>query len=539
MRMSLRSAVGLSLGAVLGISACADTMPLDPGTTPAFDANVGTFEASIQATPAGYIRIGVVPSATSITLGAEGAWTLRDKATNAVLFSGNGGGLTASLLTAGEVRTRRWFQVTCTGVPATVTDLVTRGQAAGFETLTEDLGFCVRVLFGTLPVGETADDRTAFQAALAAAGLPSNGFWQTKTIVTGESQLSIEHDDDEKVALNPVVIESADGIVQINGAPYRGLGEVWTNSGGTLAGINELPLEPYLYGVVPLELPPVPYGLPEAQKAQAVAARTYALANMGKRAADGYDLLPTTGDQVYGGVNAEHPVSTAAVDATTGVVAVYDGALISTLYHSTSGGFTANSEDVFANPVPYLRGVPDQHRGSAFEHASLEAFKRHANPKNLRNAAEGDYEADWSVYHRWVVNWTHDEMAQALSIGFGVPVTRVDDIRVVERADHGRVLRIEFETDAGTLVGLKDAIRSRLPYPNASGTFSSLRSTMFFLEPHQVQGEVVGWIAYGGGWGHGVGMSQTGAVGLAEKGATFEEILAYYYQGSALETRSF
>lgn len=336
------------------------------------------------------------------------------------------------------------------------------------------------------------------------------------------------------------MLESSDGIVLIDGAPYRGVVEVWTNSSGTLAAINELPLEQYLYGVVPRELPPGPYGLPEAQKAQAVAARTYALANMGKRSADGYDLLPTTSDQVYGGVAAEHPVSTAAVDATAGVVAVYNGALISTLYHSTSGGFTANSEDVYANAVPYLRGVPDAERGKALEHVpSLDVFMRHANPTNLRARAGGDFEADWSVYHRWVVTWTFDEMAQALSSGFGTTVTRVDSIVVTDRADHGRVREIVFYTDAGALVGTKDGIRSRLPYFNANGTLSSLRSTLFFIEPWKERGSIVGWKAYGGGWGHGVGMSQTGAVGMAERGRTYQEILAHYYQGSTTEVREY
>ncbi len=538
MRTSLSYALAVS-ATLLGLGACADHSLTDPQPDRDFGPRVAANDVSLQATPAGFIRIGVVPTATSITLGAEGAWTLRDKATGDAIVSATGGAATASLLAAGEVRTRRWLQHACTGNTQLAEDLVQQAIAAGFEGRTEFVSTvpCTRILFGTIPITATAADQAAFQAELAAAGLPNTGFFTNRTIVTGESQLKIEHGATERIALNPVVIESADGIVLIDGDPYRGLGEVWTNSGGTLAGINELALETYLYGVVPRELPPVPYGLAEAQKAQAVAARTYALANMGKRASDGYDLLPTTSDQVYGGVAAEHPISTAAVDETAGTVAVYQGALISTLYHSTSGGFTANSEDVYANFVPYLRGVPDRERGNSLEHASLQAFKRHANPKNLRNSANGDYEADWSVYHRWVVNWSHDEMAAALAAGFGQPVTRVDAIRVVDRADHGRVRQIEFDTDVGTLVAFKDQIRSHLPYPTASGGLSSLRSTLFFIEEHTVQGEDVGWIAYGGGWGHGVGMSQTGAVGMAEKGATYEEILAHYYQGSTVEVR--
>src|SRR5690606_22343102 len=199
--------------------------------------------------------------------------------------------------------------------------------------------------------------------------------------------------------------------VRIGGSRYRGLAEVGYNSGGTLAGINELPIEQYLYGVVPHELPPDPYGELEAQKAQAVAARTYALSGLGKRSADGYDLLPTTADQVYGGFDAEHPISTQAVDGTAGVVATFAGAFAQTLYHSTSGGFTANNEDVYNSaPVSYLRGKPDAERGRSLEHApSHAAFKRAANPTNLRAAAHGDFEADWTRYHRWVVEWSMQE----------------------------------------------------------------------------------------------------------------------------------
>ena len=90
--------------------------------------------------------------------------------------------------------------------------------------------------------------------------------------------------------------------------------------GGAIAGINELPLEEYLWGVVPRELGPIAFPELEALKAQAVAARTYAIANFNKRQSDGYNLLPTTADQVYGGYQDEHPLSTKAVDETEGVI---------------------------------------------------------------------------------------------------------------------------------------------------------------------------------------------------------------------------
>jgi stage II sporulation protein D len=533
----------LLLLVLLVATSCTDTMTgpdLADGRLSPTGAAVDVL-ASLQATPPGFIRIGVVPSATEITLGAADEFSVINKATGEALFTGTDGSLVVELLAAGEVRIRAWLQITCTGSEATRDALMAAGLAAGFEVDSEDLGSCTRVMYGSLPPNPDAAARTAFQQQLAAAGLTSTGFWwSARTTVIGETQIQVTDGATDVLISAPVVLESADGLVTINGNRYRGVAEVWTNSGGTLAGINELPLEQYLYGVVPRELPPGPYGLPEAQKAQAVTARTYALANMGKRGTDGYDLLPTTSDQVYGGYGAEHPVSTAAVDETTGVVAVHNGVLITTLYHSTSGGWTANSEDVFITPLPYLRGVPDAERGQALERVpSVEVFMRHANPTNLRARAEGEFESDWSQYHRWKVDWTVAEMAEVLAASLVQPITDVSAVRVLERADHGRVLRIEFVTDAGTFHATKDGIRSILRYLDANGNHAPLRSTLFHIEPTRNPGSrgVTGWKAYGGGWGHGVGMSQTGAVGMAERGRTYEEILRHYYRGIELEVR--
>lgn len=142
--------------------------------------------------------------------------------------------------------------------------------------------------------------------------------------------------------------------VKLNGKAYRGRIEVFVNSRGTLTVVNVVPLEDYLLGVVPREL-----GLPslEAQKAQAVAARTYAIANRDGFASQGFDLLPTVWSQVYGGVSAESSMPTQAVLQTRGIVATYNGKPINALYTSTCGGRTENSENIFDFNEPYLRGV--------------------------------------------------------------------------------------------------------------------------------------------------------------------------------------
>lgn len=522
---------------LLVLAACSDHLVTEPDAMQAPVRAPGSASANLQATPAGYIRVGVIPSATSIQVGGTAEFVMRNKATGDVIYSGDGEQVTVTLGSGAVSTTRYRLQVTCTSETGRDA-LIDRAEAAGVESYTENAGPCWRVMLGSFPSDASFSIRNAFRNEMIALGLSgTDSFWKLVTTVTGTTEYRITHAGGTLVSSALIVIEPLSGTVLIGGKQYRGIGEVATNSSGALAGINELPMEEYLYGVVPNELPPVPYGLAEAQKAQAVTARTYAYANLGKRKADGYDLLPTTSDQVYKGYESEAAVSTAAVDATRGIVAVSGGKLITTLYHSTSGGYTANSEDVYSAALSYLRGVPDAPRGQALEHVpTLEVFKRHGDPTNLRGAAAGDYEADWSRYHRWVVDWSAAEMAAVLSSSFATTVTRVDAITVDDRADHGRVRQIRFSTDAGELIAQKDLIRSKLRYFDSRGNIASLRSTLFFIEPvtDPKTKAITGWKAYGGGWGHGVGMSQTGAVGMAEKGSTYEEILKHYYQGVGL-----
>jgi stage II sporulation protein D len=157
----------------------------------------------------------------------------------------------------------------------------------------------------------------------------------------------------------PVVFASddeKDAPVRFNEKPYRGRLEVFTNLRGSLTVVNELGLEDYVRGVVANELSPGGYPAIEALKAQAVAARTYALKNRGQFLAQGFDLLPTTRSQVYRGLTSENPLSTRAVDETRGIVATFNGEPINALYTSTCGGRTEDSENIFNQAIPYLRG---------------------------------------------------------------------------------------------------------------------------------------------------------------------------------------
>ena len=157
--------------------------------------------------------------------------------------------------------------------------------------------------------------------------------------------------------------------VRFNERPYRGRIEVFTNTRGNLTIVNELGLEDYVKGVVANELSPGGYPAIEALKAQAIAARTYALKNRGQFMSQGFDILPTTRSQVYRGLTSENALSSRAVDETRGVIATYHGEPINALYTSTCGGRTEDSEKIFNDAVPYLRA-----RECAAEGAALDRF---------------------------------------------------------------------------------------------------------------------------------------------------------------------
>ena len=152
-----------------------------------------------------------------------------------------------------------------------------------------------------------------------------------------------------------------ESFLRLNDRSYRGIFQL-KNTGRGLALINILNLEDYLKGVVPLEMSPGTFNALEALKAQAVAARTYALKHIGRNSSLGFDLTDTQSSQVYGGLSAEHPLSNRAVEETAGEVITYKNELINALYTSTCGGMTEDAENIFSGrPVPYLKSVSCTH----------------------------------------------------------------------------------------------------------------------------------------------------------------------------------
>lgn len=510
-----------------------------------FFQGVGQNKAAAENGAEPVIRIGMIPDVQTLKVGGKGTFDLVDKITGEVLFSGTDEELSVELDSTSEIKTNYRLQVSYSSSESLILDWVSRAEAAGYPTYVEayDNGY-YRLYLGEFPADASFSVRTNFKNELVSKNLaPSDAFWKVITIAEGETKLKVTKNGEVKSTSNPVQVLAPSERVTINGKTYRGLAEVGFNSKGTLAGINELLIEEYLYGVVPRELPPNPYGELEAQKAQAIAARTYALSNLGKRSADGYDLLPTTSDQVYGGFEAEHPISNDAVETTRGIVATYEGKLITAVFHSTSGGFTANNEDVWnSEAAPYLRATHVGQKGNSLKYVpALDVYKfdEEEQTESLRESKKGDFEAGKSKYYRWNFEWTAEEISDILSTYYNKEVGKVLAINVTERSSSGRVAKIEFVTENGTFYEYKDRIRWALQYINASGNPAVLLSTLFIIEPvkDEVTGEVTGFKTNGGGWGHGVGMSQVGAVGMAEAGYTYDVILKHFYQGIALETK--
>ena len=170
-----------------------------------------------------------------------------------------------------------------------------------------------------------------------------------------------------------VLFRSNNGLVQLFGkGRYRGTVEIYSNGEGRLTVVNQVALEDYVRGVVPKEMGANEYPNVEALKAQAVAARTYVVANRGKRKNEGFDLLDTPLDQVYGGRDGEQPLADRAVAETAGLIATYNGAPIQALFTADSGGATVDNSYVFGGPQPYLKGVsnyPDKPQTLTFKGA--------------------------------------------------------------------------------------------------------------------------------------------------------------------------
>lgn len=295
----------------------------------------------------------------------------------------------------------------------------------------------------------------------------------------------------------------------LNGKPYRGVVEITSSQNPkSLVALNVVYIEDYLKGVVKAEIGKLDHPDIEAFKAQAVAARTYALSRLGQNSDKGYDLEATVIDQIYLGVEGEDPLSDQAIKLTKGKVLTYKGKLVCAYYHANCGGRTEYIEKVWDKPPqPYLISVND------------------------------DDFCSWSKNYRWEESWTKDvlqkniqEFLDSLRIFPGGDMGNLLDLKIIKRAPSGRVEQLEVVTDGGAYLLQADKIRWALK--KESRPNSILPSTWFDLEIEKGDdGSIQKVKAQGQGNGHGVGMCQTGAIGMAKAGYSYEDILLHYYPG--------
>jgi len=342
------------------------------------------------------------------------------------------------------------------------------------------------------------------------------------------------------------IVPAAGHHLRVSGVLYRGRMEVHPGQAGRLVLVNVLPLEEYLYGVVPAEMPS---GWPlEALRAQAVACRTFAVNRLSAPVRPGvFDLWPTTLHQVYGGLSRETARTNQAVDETRGQILTLHGQPILATYHSSSGGHTESSHIVWGGNRTYLTGVPDFDEESPHRH--------------------------------WTVTWTPEglgaQFQQAGHLVGAVMALRPAGIRGVSgRWTHyyvvGRLRTLRFSAnEVRTILGLHSTnfeVQVGMSNPGPvtqvlSGHHtvevlaSAGRRAAIPLGRSQVVGaqgvsQPAGGLAVlairpalhavtlvGRGRGHGVGMSQWGARGMALLGHDYRQILAHFYRGAVLTQR--
>jgi stage II sporulation protein D len=270
------------------------------------------------------------------------------------------------------------------------------------------------------------------------------------------------------------------GYVWIGDRWYRGDTQLISQS-GQITAINHVNLEQYLYSVVGAESY-ASWPL-EALKAQAVAARTYALYKKSQNNNRYYDVDTTTATQVYKGLDTEFTSTVQAVGETNGQVMTYNGKTILAVFHSSSGGHTENVEDIWSSNLPYLRGVVD------YDQTAPE--------------------------YQWSKTFTGSQLGNLIG-GVGT-ITSMTPERTTPQ---GRIVTMRVSGTGGTKRINGEQLRQALNLKSTLVNISALGNGSFQV--------------YGRGFGHGVGLSQWGAESLAQQGLNYQQILGHYYSNASL-----
>lgn len=379
--------------------------------------------------------------------------------------------------------------------------------------------------------------------------------------------------------------------IKMDGNLYKGEAAFYISE-GRLLSMNKVSLKNYLYGVLPKEI--IPSWPAEAVKAQALAARSYAVASLSPNSKLGYDVQDNQNDQVYGGYYAENAITNAYVDSTDGQMIYYDGKVITAFFHSTSGGRTENTENIWMTPVPYLKAVDDPYsldtplstwqKSLTKEEAINSAREKNPNVKEVYNIVVTDVSENGRVLQCIISTDAGDIILKKedITATFGyriIPSTwfsvtsdcdvyLISENSFVAQSNNGQGGSVLDDSSSSSnsgdsLVSSGDSILDNDKNNSPQGTENSSNTdktnpddkrvslsnkqvisssgvskidnnSLNFISSAGISKlSTVPTVYYfnGKGNGHGIGMSQYGAKKMAEDGYTYEQIIKHYYTG--------
>jgi len=372
--------------------------------------------------------------------------------------------------------------------------------------------------------------------------------------VTGTNKILFEYDcgSGTGLAVVPKPENEEKPETWFKGFRYNGGFQYLRLTGKDLTVINYVDIEDYVKGIVPYEMDP---SWPiEALKAQALCARTYGASHIGLHKSYGFDLCNTVCCQVYQGQNRATEISNGAVDATAGQYILYDGQFCKTFFHSSDGGATEDSENVFHEALPYIRGVRDDYEKTVNTGYSNWSFTYTADEITWILQAKGyncgnivsitpTYTAMGNIYSLKFTddngrNWTFSKY-DASCILYSSTLKKYTysmRFRIETPGGSGTVLCINNANNTVEDPGTLYAIGSGEYIASLGGTGEVTVLTGAGLEDIKISGgsatlSADSYIVSGSGWGHNVGMSQYGAKAMANLGYTYEDIIKFYYTG--------
>ena len=336
---------------------------------------------------------------------------------------------------------------------------------------------------------------------------------------------------------------AGDNLLSGNEKKYRGGLEFLNVGNGLMTVINFLTVDDYVKGVVPREVP-ASWHI-EALKAQAVCARNYSITNKNKHKSENFDVCTTVHCQVYGGFDAEKASTNNAVDATAGEYLKYEGKLAQTLFSSSTGGHTGNAKYVWGNDIPYLRGVANDFETPAdnprytwtktltTEQIELKLIEKNIAIGSIKTITSKIDETTGQVYELTIngTNGSHTFKNDGTRGCFGSDVLL---------SQFYAVTPVTTPATSGILAITSNGKKNLSDYCVISKNGNTSSITFPFTIKSAATKETVNpqAMAYrfdGRGWGHGLGLSQYGAKGMADKGYTYKQILEHFYPGTVLE----